>query len=286
MLSVLIPVYNVDVRVLVDELLSQASTVSEACEIICVDDASKPQIQRLNRSLRAKTGCHYEELERNIGRSRIRNLLASRASQPFLLFLDCDAHISNNDFLASYFRQLSPERVLVGGRRYSAAPPPRRYRLHWKYGRQREMRSRAQFQSNNFAIAKKLFEEIRFDEAVEGYGHEDTLFGHQLRAAAIPVVAIANPVEHASLEDVDDFLAKQREAARNLVRIRARYPEVMTRLAVLAASVRRWRLSPVLTGLADLWIPTLGRMLRGPMPSLALLDLYKLIHYLQAESMK
>ncbi|HHZ64116.1 MAG TPA: glycosyltransferase, partial [Flavobacteriales bacterium] len=51
MTSILIPVYNYDVRTLVAELLRQIRDVEEECEIICFDDASDDKFLNLNKEI-------------------------------------------------------------------------------------------------------------------------------------------------------------------------------------------------------------------------------------------
>lgn len=224
-LSILIPVYNRLVIDLVNNLYEQASTSPHlSFEILCYDDYSSPDIRRQHSDHTFPPKVTYRELERNYGRSAIRNLLASEAQYEHLLFLDCDSKIIRSDFIASYITY--PEyKVVIGGRIYAPRPPalPQLY-LHWAVGTQKEVlssfqRSANPYQSlmfNNILIEKTTFQSIRLDESIKGYGHEDSLFGYILKKKNISILHIDNPVEHESLDTNYEFLAKSREAVRNL----------------------------------------------------------------------
>ena len=48
MLSILIPIYNYDVRSLVEDLFHQCKDQNIEFEIVCMDDASDPSYRQLN----------------------------------------------------------------------------------------------------------------------------------------------------------------------------------------------------------------------------------------------
>ena len=101
MLSILIPIYNFAVKELVNELSSKAESFNIPFEILCIDDKSKANYLELNKDLGKIKGVSYQQLENNIGRSAIRNLLSDKAQFDYLLFLDCDISIGH-DFLKKY----------------------------------------------------------------------------------------------------------------------------------------------------------------------------------------
>lgn len=84
MLSICIPVYNVDVTKLVFDLHTQIQELNESIEIVLIDDSSELEIKVKNRLL--KEYCKIIELETNVGRSKIRNLFVSQCKHPSLLF--------------------------------------------------------------------------------------------------------------------------------------------------------------------------------------------------------
>jgi len=228
MLSILIPIFNFDVTDLVLELNNQALATNVKYEIILLDDASTDSFREINRNLSQQNHIKYIEETDNIGRSKIRNKLASLASYPYLLFMDCDSQILNPDYIATYLNYCEEDIVVYGGRVYSQRRPAEtELLLRWKHGRSREeftidkriKSPNKSFMTNNFLISISLFNRIRFNEEMEGYGHEDTLFGYDLKKNNIKVLHIDNPLIHIGLESNSLFLIKTRESIRNLKNI-------------------------------------------------------------------
>ena len=109
----------------------------------------------------------YIELEKNIGRSAIRNLFLEHAKYDNLLFLDCDSIISSEeDFFVEKYLQHNSEKVgvICGGCDYPIKSPRIKFRLRWKYGIKRELKmaeERAKnpyksFMTSNFMIKKDV----------------------------------------------------------------------------------------------------------------------------------
>ena len=233
MLSICIPVFNYDARALVQELSRQAAYLTQAIELLVYDDGSDQATRSLNVSLQSLPGVRYREMAENLGRSAIRNRMASDASGDLLLMLDVDCW-PGEDFLVNYL-QHTDSPVVVGGTRYAAEPPadPRLY-LHWHYGRRRESKAPARrhhpsFQSSNFMVKRDVMLAHPFPK-LQGYGHEDTLWGQLLVPANIAVRYIDNPVTHLGLETDTEFLSKQRQAIESLKRLRKEHPTLRTRL--------------------------------------------------------
>lgn len=234
MLSVLVPVYNTDVRSLAEELRLQIAILSGDAEVIFLDDGSAEQWKKLNRTIRQDDHLRYLESETNLGRSAIRNKLAGLAKYSSLLFLDGDSVIIRKNFLDCYIAAIKNTAVVCGGRVYGSLSIGRKdWALHRKYGLKREqipaMKRNANpwrsFMTNNFLIPRDILQNIGFDEQISGYGHEDTLFGFQLKLKGIPVIHIDNPVEHGILDTNMGFLEKSLIAAENLAEIRERIHE-------------------------------------------------------------
>ena len=114
MLSILIPIYNFKVVDVVLELKAQAEKLDIPFEILCFDDASSTY-KDTNSTLQAEANIQYRELNNNIGRTKIRNLLVEKAKYSNLLFLDCDISINKSDFLASYAPYFNSGHVVCGG---------------------------------------------------------------------------------------------------------------------------------------------------------------------------
>lgn len=224
MISICIPVYNFDVRQLVNSLSGQVENAGVACEIVLIDDGSDEEYKKINRSV-----CNreiYVELSENIGRASIRNLFLEYAKYQFLLFLDCDSLIVSDAFLKRYIAAAAGTgaQVICGGRIYDPQKPPKEYLLRWKYGMFRESQTLEQrqkapnrsFMSNNFLIRREILAKFPFDERITQYGHEDTLLGFVLKKNHIEITHINNPVLNGELEINSEYLRKNAESIKNL----------------------------------------------------------------------
>lgn len=280
MISVLIPIFNFDVRALVQELVDQAQHTAVPHEINCLDDGSDWAFRKVNKAVASLPHVHYKELSTNVGRSRIRNLLAEQAQFDSLLFLDCDGIPLQSDFMEAYLKHLPTRKVVVGGRKYQKETPPSSQILHWQVGKQREAKLDAGFQSNNFLIARSTFLSIKFDEQLKGYGHEDTLFGHELKSRDLQILHMNNPVMHLGLETSEVFLQKQEEAIHNLVCLKSTHPWITTRLTILADQIEHAHLTKVFIALFAKINLALKKNLLSNKPRLISLDMYKIGLYL------
>jgi glycosyltransferase involved in cell wall biosynthesis len=224
MLSICIPIYNVKVSGLVEALLAQANALNVSFEVILIDDCSSSEFANENMKWKAPS-LTYLGLHENIGRAKIRNMFLNAARYNYLLFLDCDSRIVSESFVKDYIAEIEKGvKVVCGGRIYTTMPPPIELILHWVYGEKKESKPAAKrmmnpyqsFMTNNFLIEKKVLEAIPFDERLSGYGHEDTLFGYQLKKKGIPIKHIDNAVLHAQLEMNLEFVEKSENAISNL----------------------------------------------------------------------
>jgi hypothetical protein len=73
--------------------------------------------------------------------------------------------------------------------------------------------------TNNFLVRKDILEQTRFDESLTLYGHEDTLFGFELKKKSVPIIHIDNPIRNGYLETNEEYLFKTEESITNLVQI-------------------------------------------------------------------
>jgi glycosyltransferase involved in cell wall biosynthesis len=292
-LSIVIPVYNSDVRKLVQDLLFQGQRISVPFEIVLVDDASHEKFSLINSQLKELHPVRMIQLPSNIGRSAIRNLLAREAAYSWLLFLDCDSGIPDSSFLTKYLANTGIEQVICGGRFYGKASANKpEWKLHRKYGIKREQQPAGfrnrnpyrSFMTNNFLIHKNIFQEIGgFDEQVREYGHEDTLFGYQLERKGICLTHIDNPVEHLELETNRDFIQKSLQAAENLamIDIRLKDPGFHQSVNLLRFhdKMNANRMSRLVWFLLRPFRALMPKILLY-IPSLLLLDALKYLHFL------
>lgn len=226
-LAVCIPVYNQDVTSLVYTLLKQTKTSNGRVNIIILDDHSDDAFQSMNRVLSAEV--KYIYLDKNVGRSKIRNEFLNHTDAEYLLFLDCDSTIVDDQFISSYQKYIERERpdVIVGSSIYQNNPPKIEHRLRWKYGTNRESESHetrslkpnTSFKTNNFIISQECFKETLFHEELTGYGHEDTLFGYDLNKKNVQIQHIDNPVLNGQLDTNKEFMIKTEEGLGNLLKV-------------------------------------------------------------------
>ena len=233
MLSVLIPIYNHDVNNLVTTLDQQLTQSGIPYEIILADDCSDNlDYRKRNENLSRLASVQYIQNQSNMGRAKIRNRLADTAQYPYLLFIDCDATVQHQDYIKKNLEaiekmQKEPLFVINGGIAYQAEKPDSKYFLRWYYGKKREEESadkRASqpyhhFTPFNVVITKSLFQCTNFDESLTSYGHEDTLFGCQLKEQEIPYLHIDNHLIHNGLDTNEEFLKKIRVSIGNLTKL-------------------------------------------------------------------
>lgn len=225
-LSVCIPVYNFDVRELVFDLTKEIDSQKLDVEIVLIDDASKEEFRQINREIQG-IAHQFIFLEKNIGRSRIRNLFLDYAIGEYLLFLDCDGKIVGNNFLKNYiqFIQEHPNAsIIYGGRKVLGSASDSDHYLRWKFAVERENLSLKQrlekpylrFQTNNFVIRKEILNRVGFNPEFQKYGYEDLLFAMDLKAERIPIDHIDNPILNNDLESNIIYLGKVEESVESL----------------------------------------------------------------------
>ena len=289
MISVCIPVYNYDISILVRDIHDQASKTGVNFEIVLIDDDSRIFYKEKNRELARLEGVVYEELEKNVGRSRIRNLLAAKARFPYLIFMDCDSQCPDQHYVKRYLDAAHGDMVVCGGRSYLSESPEDDTYLHWLYGTHREVRSCKErmkrpnhhFMTNNFMISSSLFAGFAFNENLQGYGHEDTLLGYELLQNNIEIQHIENPLIHVGLDSAEAFLKKTAQGTKNLLII-SEFPGCRGNLAEMIKllrtylCIRKWGLAGIIATLFSVSKKKLEKNLTGRSPKLIYLDLYKL----------
>ena len=289
MLSILIPTYNYNITHLVNELHRQAMNTYVDFEILVMEDGSTQFVDE-NKAVADLKYCKYTILTKNIGRSAIRNRLADDARFNHLLFLDRDSEVIMPHFIEKYIAFCKENSVVVGGTAYDTGNKNPKYSLRLKYGRLREAKSALErekdglyshFSAFNFLISKSTFNQIRFDEDIQGYGHEDTLFGHKIAELKCIMHHIDNPLLHRGLDENDIFIRKTEESTRNLyiLYLTGKYPslEKQSKLLFKFNQFKKKNFVCVLAALFTALQPVLMSNLTSSAPSLRLYDLYKLL---------
>lgn len=303
MLSINIPVYNYEVGNLVSQLVEWAEDIQIVYEIRVYDDGSKQEIKLQNRKVSEYPNVIYIELEKNLGRSAIRNKMGFESRFKYLLFIDADSMPVSEDYLENFIEYAQPNRVICGGTAYKSEKPvhPEKY-LRWYYGTNREAisaktrNSKKGFiiTSNNFLIEKQVFEKIHFREDMNKYGHEDTLLGYDLYRSGIEIFHIDNPVEHTGLEDYAVFIEKTKTALKSLHQITK---TILPNDKVFAKqvhflnkyqSITKYLPTLFLRLFYNLFHRSIERNLAGFKPSLFWFDMYKLGYFstLEQENVK
>ena len=294
MISVLIPIFNTDVRELVNALSNQLVKTKQQFEICLLDDGSLKEYQIINRELNNSAYCNYKEYDTNKGRLHTRKELASTAQYPWLLFIDADCVINNSQYISNYLDHFKEGTdVIIGGTAYSKVKPSDCvYHLHWLYGSKRiatytstSKKKENPYQGflfNNVLIKKDLFLSLSFPKQLQGYGHEDTWVGMQFEMKNIKLIKTNNPVLHPQLDEAAAFLQKNIYALNNLKQLLSISPE-----SQIAAHVKIYRYYKLLrkykiTKLFNFFIQLLENKLKknlsGCTPSLILFDLFRLYH--------
>ena len=241
----------------------------------------------------------YMQNYRNVGRSVIRNTLASKAKYPYILFMDCDAKVTHSDFLKNYVEAAPTARVISGGVEYREKRPKKNQILRWKYGRLRETTPASirnqnpnfAFSTFNFLIEREIFTTVEFDESLSGYGHEDTLFGIDLLKHGITVKHIDNPLRHDGITTTDKFLKQTENAIDNLCILydklddRQQFVEG-NRLLQTFQKLQRKKLVKLYLRFYSIFKSLVVRNLKSNNPKMRCLDLYKLNYVCQKFSDK
>ncbi len=290
MISICIPIYNYSIKTLITDLSEQAINSSIDYEIIAIDDASTNETTiKENRSINQPCFT-YIELKKNIGRSKIRNLLAEKAKFHYLIFMDCDSALPDSKYINRYIDICKKNIICSGGRAYQEQRPIDNTYLRWKYGLARECANADKrskypnqaFHTNNFLIDKEIFNTVKFNEDLIGYGHEDTLFGLDLAQHHLTIQHINNPLIHIGLEDAKTFLNKTEEALRNIVKIEDfiqnnyNNPVHFSTLFKAKKQIAKYHLQSIATVLFKLSKNAMKKNLLGNNPYLLIFDLYKL----------
>lgn len=285
MLSILIPAYNYNIVALAQSLHQQALEQLIDFELIVMEDGST-QFLNENREIEKLENCRYIISEKNIGRSAIRNKLADEAKYEHLLFMDGDAEVHSTNYIEKYLAFCHEDSIVIGGTAYDPNEHNPQYSLRLKYGRKREARTaperdKSNFATFNFLISKKIFNRVRFDENIDGYGHEDMLFGHQLHQLGYEFIQIENPLIHKGLDDNRTFIRKTEESARNLYLLykTGKYPYLNSESKLLNTYIQidSYRLTRLFSFIYTLTRSVIQKCLCSKNPSLRLYDFYKLI---------
>lgn len=278
-LSVLIPVYNHCCTQLVTALHEQLCQTDLSFEIIIADDGSTDRsFVDENKSLSLLNHVQYLIRKNNVGRAAIRNFLVQQANYPWLLFIDGDMLIKNDNYIYRYLSTDDSSDVVYGGYHILGEYPDH---LRWRIEKKHQDKSTVvirqkhpyqDFHTCNFLVKKEILKNIPFDEKIRQYGYEDVLWGKQLKEHHITLSHIDNPVCFGTFEDNYIFISKTEEALHTLYDLRQslkgyssilNYPYLHTICKILYNKVGKY----------------LRKQLIDNKSSLFLFNIYKLLYY-------
>lgn len=290
MLSILIPTYNYDCTLLLEQLRKQLAKSTHSIELIVCDDAST--LVSNKKAISEYCSQHnltYIENTTNLGRTATRNMLAQKAQYDWLLFLDADVSLVSSTFIANYTRHINDTyQAIVGGIEYLKSQSDKTVSLRWKFGIKREARLANErnkhpylLASGNLLIKKDIF--LQANSFLTNEYGLDAVFGYQLKKLNIPIIHIDNPVYHLGLETNDVFLRKSINALSTLMNLEKQglLPSDHTRLqrlyqASIGKSIFQW--------IINTFKLSIEKNLLGSRPSLFLFDIYRLYQYIKLKS--
>ena len=308
-LSILLPSYNNVCVSLVQALQRQADALRGKLdkpfryEIIVADDGSTDAACiDANRVIGDMLHCRYLRMEHNVGRAQIRNVLRAESCGDYVLLIDSDLFLCDDNYLYRY--ATSTADVVYGGTRIGgeglvmvdneANTEHLKGNLRYIYEKKAEPSHRAVFRQLrpnqeisvcNLYARRDIMEAHPFDSRFKAYGYEDVLFGKRLAESGIEVTHIDNPVLINTFEANSVFVKKTEEAILTLCRFEQDlegYSNLKTKVAALG------RFIPL--SLFRLWHRIMKnkekRNLTGPKPSLMLFKLYKLGFFLENRKAK
>lgn len=285
-LSILIPTHNDKCLELVKDLSQQASkSKGLQYEIIVADDGSTDKdVIEENKEISDIDKCHYIIRGENVGRSAIRNYLAQIAHYQWLLFIDGDMSIQEDNFLDKYIEISDEKKVVYGGYKVIGNMMGNLRYLYEKHSEHthslnnRLRHPNKDFHTSNFLIHKDLMHRHPLDMKYRGYGYEDVAYGKQLKDSAIVISHIENPVGFNRFEENAEFINKTEESIRTL-KMHKNDLHDYSRVILLAEKLEKIRLSFFISHLFQKYQQKWQKQLSGSRPSLFLFNIYKIGYY-------
>ncbi|MEP5340495.1 MAG: glycosyltransferase family 2 protein [Algibacter sp.] len=289
MISILIPTYNYNAFPLASDIEKLIIKTTFKFEIICIDDGSKSALNIENKKINSLANGQFIASPTNVGLSINRNNLAKLAQYEFLLFIDSDSEIINDDFISNYIKEIvkNPD-VIYGGRIHPEHVESER-KLRWKYGKRREdthysKRLKNKYKSvlfNNTVIKKTVFNKIRFNNSITQYGHEDTIFAYNLSLINANIKHIDNNIMHGDVDLNHVFFNKMHKSLENLNYIYTQKiinPNFITFLQVFI-KLKKNKMHYLFSWIHKIFYPFFKTNLTSNNPSLNIFNLFRLSYF-------
>lgn len=287
MISILVPVYNWNIRDLAEELNRQISELETEIEVIFYDDfSSNKSLVECNQSIINQFGFTYYISDENKGIADALNFLFTLAKYDWLIYLDADVLPVKEFFLKEYLQLTrNKKEVFCGGLLYQDEEPSEGI-LRWKYGRKYEVQATEEanenpylnFKTCNFLIHKSVLQKNKFKSDKKLYGGIDTLFGLSLKNIDVNVLFIENRVYHLGLESNKCFLNKTNLAIESMIRLYENQDNITenTRLVEFYLKLKKYKLVYLFRILFKKIRPFMYRNLISNNPSINIFQIYKL----------
>ncbi len=289
-LSILIPTYNNRCIELVRRLSDVANATGNLeYEIVVADDGSdKADIVKENEAVASIPNCRYIRNRVNKGRAFTRNFLAQSAQYEWLLFIDCEVEIPDDNFLSAYINAANGFDVVYGGVIIGGNAEALSGNLRYNYEKacephhcatNRNKHPYANFRTANFLIRQQTILRLPFNENVKSYGYEDVMYGKCLCDNHVKVLHIDNGVEYVSYESNLRFLKKTEEAMHTLLLFKKEM-EKYSRLIHIENIIDKWHLRKLFHIVYKVKKESWRKQLLSSNPSTFVFNLYKLGYFI------
>ncbi len=286
MLSILIPTFNYDTLPLVKSIHKQCVNSDIVFEILVFDDGSNSELSKKNNAINEFRNSVFQALDKNIGRTALRNVLAKHAKYDNLLFIDADTLPANENFISNYLGHIHTNyQSIFGGYAYQRKVPEKDMLLRWKYGKSCEqvdasIRNRNPYKviiSGNMLIKKGVFLSINHHMLGNMYGL-DNYFGSLLKNNKINVLHINNAVTHLGLERSEIYLTKKELASETLIKLNRenKLPNHTNNLLIWFVFLKKYKLNYFFNYFYIAFNAILKKNLLGKTPIVYILQLYRL----------
>ncbi|WP_282040631.1 glycosyltransferase family 2 protein [Winogradskyella flava] len=286
MLSILIPVYNYNIKSLISSLDKALNITDFDYEILCLEDGSTYHTEE-NKAICISTDRASHLISKNNnGRITSRKALAQKSKYDWLLFLDADVELKDKTLIENYSKHFNHDcDAIYGGYMYKDFCPASKFMLRWTYGNSFEQvnakkRNQSPYKvviSGNLLIKKETFLNLNSEIKSDGYGY-DNIFGALMKEKNIKVLHINNAVFHNGLDENPVFLTKVEHAVITLYNHYTSNKQQPTDngLLELYKSMKKVGLHKAVALLFNLSKARIQKQLLGKRPSMRLLQFYKL----------
>ena len=260
-LSILIPVYNWDVRPLLKELHSQCIGLDEkeGVEIIVMDDGSSEKFDAAWTAEQLSLVI-YKEFSVNRGRVAVRNTLLDKAKGEYVLFLDADMLPDHDDFIQVYCDQAKAGcEIVCGGISYlQSREDDKEYSFYLYKSKKTEAlladaRNSTPWRylfTSNIMLRRDILDSVRFDSRFKGYGFEDIEWAIRL-SEAHTINHVDNTCSHMGVMSKQQVYTNMRDSIVNYVLLLSLHPERTAGSGAITFARRLKYLSVSLLNIAD-----------------------------------